>query len=142
MEGMHKIAARMGSMDMHDERLAAMITVRREFDAAKTARVAALVRAQVFVLSGVLTVTQASHALGISVRTWHKWSTDLGLRELARECMADVDHSLRDAGATDDTTVADVKANPDLALASGSAGVWPKRTNWDDGPPRGKAVVL
>lgn len=101
-----------------------MISLRREWDAVGAARLAVLVRAQVAVDAGALTVKQVAQVFEVSEATWYRWVQSLGLRELAAECVAGVDAALRAAGATDETTLADVRADPDLALALGTRGVW------------------
>jgi hypothetical protein len=107
-------------------RLAAMVALREQWAAVDRSRLAALVRAASHTMTGLLTVRDVCQALQISEATWHRWCRDLGLRELARDCVAEVDRALRSAGADETTTVEDVKADPDLALAVGAVGVWPR----------------
>lgn len=107
-------------------KLAAMVTIHREFTAAATARISALVRGQAMVMSGLLTVGNLAQALGVSEATWHRWARDLGLRELAADVVADLDTALRAAGADQSTTTDDIKNTPELELAAGAAGAWRK----------------
>lgn len=130
------MAGRIGPMDLNERQGRLLAVIQREFAAAHAARVGALVRAQIAVMSGSLTVGQVAFILGIGRGTWHRWVRDFGLRELAADCVLEVDQALRGAGvhdlstpqggASDDTTVDEVKADPNLQLALGSIGVWRK----------------
>lgn len=106
--------------------LALMIALREESEAVATSRLAVLVRCQIAIDSGALKARHVAQVLGRSVAAWYRLVDDLGLRELAAECVAELDGALRDAGATGETTLADVNADPDLALAAGRRGVWQK----------------
>ncbi|GAA1223149.1 hypothetical protein GCM10009676_00510 [Prauserella halophila] len=99
-------------------------TLRQEKRAAEHHKLALLVRARVMVDAATLTVAEVCSALGISESTWHRLSRQHGLKALARECVVDVDGALREAGATDATTVDDVAADTDMELAAGAQGVW------------------
>jgi len=103
-------------------KLDAMITVHREFTAAAQARLAALVRAQTYIITGRLRVVDVCQALGVTERTWYRWAAELELRELAGDVVAQIDTALTGAGATEQTTGRDVRADADLELALLAAG--------------------
>jgi len=103
-------------------KLDAMIAVHREFTAAASARLAALVRAQAFISTGLLRVVDVCQALGVTERTWYRWAAELELKDLAADVVAQIDAALREAGATEQTTAAEVRADPNLELALLIAG--------------------
>lgn len=110
-------------LDPDERQQRILATIQCEFSAARAARVAALVRAQVAIMSGSLTVGQVAFALGITRGSFHRWQRDLGLRELALECVIEVDQALRATGArNDDNTTENLTKDQELAL--GSIGVW------------------
>lgn len=107
-------------------KLEVMINLHRDLEAASAGRLAVMVRAQVAIEAGTLSVAQVAQVFGISASTWRRWVEPLGLRELAADCVNEVDRALRSAGATGETTLSEVKSNPDHELALGAAGVWRK----------------
>lgn len=114
------------------KQLVAMTTVHREFEAAANARLACLVRAQTMIMAGTLTASQVARAIGVSEGSWYRWARDLELRELAADCVAEVDKVMRDMDAGADNTVADLQNAMDnvdglkIEHALASIGVWRK----------------
>lgn len=105
---------------MNETKHRQLAAIQREFAAVAEARLAALVRAQIHILSGALTVTDISHALGVTRGTWYRWQREFELRELAVECVAEVHQTLS-------TVAAHGGDETDAELALGAIGVWGRR---------------
>lgn len=104
---------------MNETKHRQLAAIQREFAAVAEARLAALVRAQIHIMSGALTVTDIAHAIGVTRGTWYRWQREFELRELAVDCVTEVHQTLS-------TVFAHGGDETDAELALGSIGVWGK----------------
>jgi hypothetical protein len=70
---------------------------------------------------GLLSVADVCRSLDVSPSTWTRYARIA--RPLMLDAAQEVDGALREAGADENTTLADVKTNPDLELALAAVGV-------------------
>jgi len=107
-------------------RLALMIDLHQRWQAWQDSRTASLLLAARLIDDGVLSLANVCMALDMSPATWYRHRKALRPvrgSELEAAMVAEIDQALRAAGATDATTLADVKNNPDLELALAAIGV-------------------
>lgn len=109
----------------HRRKLAAMIQLhrgwRQGWQAYQEARLVVLVRAAAMIETGLLSVPDVCQALQVSPSTWARYARLA--RPLMLDAAAEVDRALRDAGADESTTLADIGRDPDLELALETIGV-------------------
>jgi hypothetical protein len=103
------------------KKLDAMIQLHRGWQGWQAARLTVMVTAAAMLETGLLTVADVCQALQVSPSTWQRYARIA--RPLMLDAAATIDGALREAGAGEDTTVDDVKTDPDFELALASVGV-------------------